>query len=150
MKIRIEIGSSKILLILIFLAASSFSFGQQKPSAPIITPGSSGFGFLDSVTVKIQGDDPSWPIYYTLDETSPTTSSTRYTGHFVLKETTTVKAICSLGDSVSRVQTMYYGKISTGLIRPLPQEKLGEKGWLDLLGRFRSSPKFSSELLANK
>jgi len=98
----------------------------------------------------MQANDPSWPIYYTLDETSPTTSSTRYTGPFVLKNTTTVKAICALGDSVSRVQTMYYTKFSTGLLRSLPEGKLGEKGWLDLLGRFQNHLKFNYGLLASK
>ena len=48
--------------------------------------------FDDKIEVKIECDDPTATIYYTLDGTNPVTSSTRlvYTNPFTLNKTTTV------------------------------------------------------------
>lgn len=58
---------------------------------PIISP-RNNTNRTDSVTVSITGDSTT-TIYYTLDGTDPTDSSTPYAGPFTLFESATVKAV---------------------------------------------------------
>ena len=63
--------------------------------------------FEGSTTVMITAEEGA-TIYYTTDETEPTTSSTQYTEAFEITETTTVKAIAVLEDETSAVVTMQF------------------------------------------
>lgn len=69
-----------------------------KVNAPKITPGYGTFATTQSVTMT---SDPGASIYYTLDGSTPTTSSTLYTGAFSVATTKTIKAIAvqSFGSS---------------------------------------------------
>ena len=58
--------------------------------APEFTP--NGAAFTDSVEVSLRSPTPGAEIRYTTDRNEPTADSTRYTGPFVLTETTTVQA----------------------------------------------------------
>jgi hypothetical protein len=51
----------------------------------------------DGMTVTLSHSVSSAVIYYTTDGSTPTTSSTKYTGPFDVKKTTTVKAIADCG-----------------------------------------------------
>jgi len=63
--------------------------------------------FVESMTVEITSD---LPVYYTLDGTDPTTSSTAYTEPFEITATTTVKAIAydATANASSAVVTATY------------------------------------------
>ena len=62
------------------------------PPTPVIVP--AGGSFTSPQTVEILDSNPyGFPIYYTLDGTTPTSSSTRYTGPITLSQTATLKAV---------------------------------------------------------
>ncbi len=60
--------------------------------APVITPGTSVWSSPQQVSIAA---DPGASIYFTVDGSTPTTSSTLYTGPFPVSATTTVKAIAA-------------------------------------------------------
>jgi hypothetical protein len=58
--------------------------------APVISP--NGGNFSNTQTVTIMDDEPTAVIYFTTDGSTPTSSSTRYTGPILLTATTTITA----------------------------------------------------------
>ncbi len=72
-----------------FLKAEGGDNPPVTVAKPTITPSAS---FIGSTTVTITAEDGT-DIYYTVDGTTPTTESTKYTAAFAITETTTVKAI---------------------------------------------------------
>ncbi len=73
--------------------------------APVFTPAAGTY--MDSVVVTLAADSTA-AIYYTLDGTDPTDSSTLYTGAFTLTATTTVKAVAMIDGVYSTVATATY------------------------------------------
>ena len=63
--------------------------------------------FVTSTEVTLSAEDGA-TIYYTIDGTDPTTSSTKYTAPFTLTATKVVKAIAVKGDKQSRVATQVF------------------------------------------
>lgn len=78
-------------------------------SKPTFTP-ISGTEFESSLEVSIASNEEDATIYYTLDETDPTTESTEYTEPISLSATTTVKAIAAKGAIYSSMVSASYTK----------------------------------------
>lgn len=85
------------------------SGGSTTVTPPTISP--EGGEFLNSQVVTLSHVDAD-AIYYTLDGTDPTTSSTLYNGPFTLNATTTVKAIAEKDGVTSSVATAIFTKIT--------------------------------------
>lgn len=66
---------------------------QQAAAAPVITPNGGTFSSTQSVTLS--SSTASSSIYYTLDSSTPTSTSTLYTGPISISTNTTLKAIAS-------------------------------------------------------
>jgi hypothetical protein len=77
------------------VVGQSYTTGGSPVQAatPVISPASSTF--VGSRIVSITDSTPSSTIYYTTNGTTPTTSSTVYTGQFSINATTTVQAIAT-------------------------------------------------------
>lgn len=70
-------------------------------ATPVFTPDGGGFMGETDVTITCATDGNA--IYYTLDNTTPSKSSTPYTGAIHLDATTTIKAIAYIGEESSLV-----------------------------------------------
>src|SRR5260221_5796960 len=82
---------------------------QQRAATPTFTP--AGGTYILNLTVTISDATPGATIYYTTDGSTPTTSSSVYTGSIVLLPltTTTIKAIAvAPGLSQSTVASATY------------------------------------------
>ena len=81
--------------------------GAQYCSMPTFTPAAGTYFEAQTVTISCATEDAT--IYYTLDESTPTTSSSVYTEPLVISETTTVKAMAvKEGYENSNVATAAY------------------------------------------
>ena len=78
-----------------FLAFEPTQTLTSPPSLSVATPSISPHGrkFQRRVIVRLSDVTPGTTIYYTLDGSAPTTSSTPYEGAFVLRRSATVKAV---------------------------------------------------------
>ena len=76
--------------------------GGVTVAKPVFTP--TGGSFIASQEVTITAEDGA-DIYYTVDGTTPTIESTKYTDAFAITETTTVKAIAVKGGVTSSEAT---------------------------------------------
>ena len=74
---------------------------------PVFTPTPSGTYFTP-VTVSISCETAGATIYYTLDESDPTTNGMVYTAPLTISTTTTVKAVASSGSNFSYVNQATY------------------------------------------
>ncbi len=88
--------------------------GGQVPAPAILPLG----GVHRKATVSIASSTPGAAIYYTTDNTTPTTGSLKYTAPFTISTSATVKAIATLtGDTPSSAAAQTYtidsGAIST-------------------------------------
>ena len=82
------------------------SGGEVTVSAPTFTPAAGTYYTPIDVTIKSGTSGAS--IYYTLDGSEPTTSSTAYSNPVHITATTTIKAIAAADGKVSSVSTAEY------------------------------------------
>lgn len=87
---------------------TSLTYVAPAVEAPRFTPVSDGF--FGEVEVTLTCATEGAKIYYTLDNSNPTASSTEYTAPFTLTETTAVKAIAIKGSEQSEIAYKKYTK----------------------------------------
>ena len=87
--------------------------GGSAVDPPTIDPAGGNFGGSQVVTLSHADADA---IYYTLDGTDPTTSSTLYTAPFTITSTTTVKAIAVKDGVPSTAATATFTEMGVGTI----------------------------------
>jgi len=101
---------------------SNFS-GQPTTATPVISPSTGTY--TPPQTVSITDATSGSSIFYTLDGSQPTSSSTRYTGTFSVSSTTTVKAIATAPNFLQSATTTSVitigsqSQTSTPLISPV-------------------------------
>ena len=76
-----------------YSAASQWRAQQVPMSYDVYFSPESGATFTDSITITLTPGKAGLDIRYTLDGSTPTTSSTLYTGPITLTQTTTIRAI---------------------------------------------------------
>lgn len=97
----------------------------EQSVAPAISPASGSYSGVQTVTLSIpaqpatalvQGTNQS--IYYTTDGSTPTVSSSRYTGPFTISPPATVKALSQWGVPPQPTSTPYagYGYVPSGVV----------------------------------
>lgn len=100
-----------------------YSDGPQ-PEKPVVTANpASGTYFDNSVTVTLTVS-PAATIYYTVNGSTPTTSSTKYTSPLVFESTTTLKTLAVTSAGGKNEQTFKYTKKSDNPNPPTPGTNL--------------------------
>jgi hypothetical protein len=85
------------------VATAAYTINTAATPVPVISPATGTFTSPQTVTITDAASGAN--IFYTLDGSAPSSSSTPYTGGFTLSETTTVNAIAIAGGSPSAVAT---------------------------------------------
>jgi hypothetical protein len=97
------------------LVAGTYSIGGTgagSASTPAFSPGAGAYTGTQSVTISDATSDAT--IYYTTNGTTPTTSSTEYTGPITVNSTETLKAIAAITGDPSTVASATYTIGGTG------------------------------------
>ena len=89
---------------------TSIAVTYTVPAASVATPTFSPAGgvFTSSQNVTLSCATDGATIYYTTDESTPSSSSTPYTGAIAVNSTTTIKAIAKKGSDYSNVASATY------------------------------------------
>jgi len=102
---KVYIGTANQLSVYGLLA------GTQQAATPVLTPGTESFN--GSVSISITDSTSGAEIYYTTNGSTPTASSTQYTGPIALSATTTINAVASAsGYLVSPMASATYTDIT--------------------------------------
>jgi hypothetical protein len=91
------------------VAEATFTIGAEPATVatPTFSPAAGSYSAAQQVTIS--DSTPGAAIFYTTDGTTPTTSSTRYTGAITVSATTTIKAMATAaGMADSAVATAVY------------------------------------------
>ena len=119
-----------------------FNYTLDGGTEPPVANPASGTEFETTLNVILSAPTAGSTIYYTLDGTSPTTSSLQYTGPFSLVSTTTIRAFAQAGGNDSLVVDFTYTK--TGPV--CPALAAGNFGWIDYSGGSNSNADLKDEI----
>lgn len=110
-------------------------FPVTRCATPTIVPVGGAFS-----TVNILCSTPGSTIYYTLDGSTPTASSTEYTGTIIMTEDATIKAICIKAGLEDSAVASYDFVFAPTVPPPVGEEWLTELGvyQIDDFGEFIS------------
>lgn len=95
-------------------AMYTFFMNHPQGQAPTVSVSPAGGTYNGSVQVTLTANLTSATIYYTTDGSTPTTSSTVYSGPLTFTRTTTLKAIAVASGRTSTVVTQTYTINATG------------------------------------
>ena len=123
-------------------AVSTFNYTLAGSTEPPVANPVSGTEFETSLNVTLSAPTAGSIIYYTLDGSAPTTSSSQYAGPFSLVSTTTIRAFARAGGNDSLVVDFTYTK--TGPV--CPELTSGNFGWIDYSGGSNSNNDLKDEI----
>ncbi|GHO80641.1 hypothetical protein KSD_84120 [Ktedonobacter sp. SOSP1-85] len=95
-------------------AMYTFFMNHPQGQAPTVSISPAGGTYNGSVQVTLTASPTSATIYYTTNGSTPTTSSTTYSGPLTFTQTTTLKAIAVASGRTSTVTTQTYTINATG------------------------------------
>jgi hypothetical protein len=99
-------------------ATATYTITALSPAAtPVISPATGSFP--SAQTVSITDSTPGATIYYTLDGSTPSTSSTKYSTSFIVSATTTVKAIATATNFATSATATSVITIQSGSSTPI-------------------------------
>lgn len=88
------------------VASATYTIPTPTAATPIISPAEGTYSSALSVTIT--DSTPGATVYYTTDGTTPTTSSTKYTGPIIVSSSETLMAIATVGNVSSTVVAATY------------------------------------------
>ena len=106
------------------IVAQSYVIVSASAAAPVIAPAAGTYPALQSISIS--DTTPGAVLYYTVDGTTPTASSTKYTGPFTSQASETIEAIATAtGYAPSAVVTASYTSIGSPSALAAPATALG-------------------------
>jgi hypothetical protein len=123
-------------------AVSIFNYTLQGGTEPPVANPASGAEFATTLNIVLSTPTPGATIYYTVDGSTPTTSSSQYIPPLSLVSTTTIKAFATAGGNDSLVVEFTYTK--TGPV--CPELTSGNFGWIDYSGGSNSNADLKHEI----
>ena len=121
---------------------SIFSYTLQGGTEPPVANPASGAEFETTLNIVLSTPTPGATIYYTVDGSTPTTSSSQYIPPLSLVSTTTIKAFATVDGNDSLVVEFTYTK--TGPV--CPELTSGNFGWIDYSGGSNSNADLKHEI----
>ena len=103
-------AQARITSVVVTYTTTGGEGGGETPEAPTAPTLPTSCNFDNSMTVQITGIAADATVYYTIDGSTPTATSTKYTAPFEITATTTVKAVAVNEGGSSDVATATYTK----------------------------------------
>ncbi len=115
-------------------ASAVFAINLPSVPTPVISPAGGSYTTTQSVTITDANTNAT--IYYTVDGSTPTSASTKYSGAITVSTSETINAIATLnGEASSQVATAAFTLTGTGPSQMLPDPVITPNG-----GSFSSVP----------
>jgi nucleoid-associated protein YgaU len=123
-------------------AITTFNYVKDGDTQPPVADPPGGTSFETSLNVTLTSPTPGATVYYTVDGSDPTTSSSVVPHPLSLVSTTTVRAMASVGGVDSLIVDFTYTK--TGVV--CPDLSAGNFGWVDFSGGSNSNADLKDDI----